>query len=451
MRVALCLSGKYRNALECYPSIKKNIIDIHKPDIFISSWKNPLDVQHAMYDTQFSENDITHTQVVELYNPISFELETYDPNPGGQFSKIIESTDPQSDEERDGCMRLLGQWYKRMRCNKLKQDWERKCGFLYDVVIVCRFDLQFFEPILVNTINPKTIKFASGYDYDGGLGDLFFWGSSSVVDKVCQLFRHIHHYRLNYNKPHHKVGKTLKHNNHIILSYHLSHNNIVLERFDSKIKLRYSFMLNVELEKRWRVFDKDSGYLYDTTLSHTEYIDNFNPIEREFYEDSFYSYFGNGTLWEGFGCQVNDQDVVIDLGAGYGFFSYRVAKKASRVFSLEEDSHLFSCLANNVLDRDNVVPLKISPDIDWIKLFDYLEIDKVDFFRISSRIDALNIIRTIPTPILEKIETIVFESNNEQGCYSLNLEFWMKNHFYNLESGSLRLFNYLKKIKEHDI
>lgn len=142
---------------------------------------------------------------------------------------------------------------------------------------------------------------------------------------------------------------------------------------------------------------------------------------------------------------------MIDLGAGYGFFSYRVAKKASRVFSLEEDSHLFSCLANNVLDRDNVVPLKISPDIDWIKLFDYLEIDKVDFFRISSRIDALNIIRTIPTPILEKIETIVFESNNEQGCYSLNLEFWMKNHFYNLESGSLRLFNYLKKIKEYDL
>lgn len=64
MRVALCLSGKYRNALDCYPSIKKNIIDIHKPDIFISSWKNAKDVQHIMYDTQFAENDITHTQVV---------------------------------------------------------------------------------------------------------------------------------------------------------------------------------------------------------------------------------------------------------------------------------------------------------------------------------------------------------------------------------------------------
>lgn len=332
-----------------------------------------------------------------------------------------------------------------MRCNKLKQDWERKCGFLYDVVIVCRFDLQFFEPILVNTINPKTIKFASGYDWWGGLGDLFFWGSSSVVDKVCQLFHHIHHYRLNYNKPHQDATKTLKFNNHIILSYYLSHNNIVLERFDSKIKLRNSFMLDVVAEKRWRVFDRDSRYLYDTTLSHTEYTDNFNPIEREFYEDRFYTYFGNGTIWEGFGCQVNEQDVVVDLGAGYGFFSHRISEKSSRVYSLEEDPHLFSCLANNVLDRDNIVPLKISPDTDWIKLFDYLKIEKVDFFRISSRIDAINVIKTIPTQILEKIETIVFESSNEQECYSLDIDLWIKNHFYNLESGSLRLFNYLKK------
>jgi len=445
MRVALCLSGKYRNALECFDSIKKNIIDIHRPDIFISSWTNPKDVQHIMYDTQFSENDTNHTQICQMYNPISFELETYDSSIDGYFSRIIESTHPQSDEERDGCMRLLGQWYKRMRCNQLKQEWERKNGFLYDVVIVCRFDLQFFEPILVNTINPKTIKFASGYDWWGGLGDLFFWGSSPIVDKVCELFNHIPYYRLNYNKEHQDASKTLKFNNHIILSYYLSKNNIMLERFDSKIKLRNSFMLNVVAEKRWRVYDNENDYLYNTTLSHTEYIDNFNVVEREFYEDRFYSYFGTGTIWEGWGCQIKEQDIVIDLGAGYGFFSYRVSEKASRVYSLEQDPHLFSCLTNNIIDRENIIPLRYSKNIDWMKLFDFLNIERVNFFRISSLIEPIEVLKTIPVEILDKIETIVFESDNQEACYSLNIGFGIKNYFYNLESGSLRLFNYFKK------
>ena len=40
MKIALCLSGQMRSFRECYENLKKNVIDILHPDIFVYTSKN---------------------------------------------------------------------------------------------------------------------------------------------------------------------------------------------------------------------------------------------------------------------------------------------------------------------------------------------------------------------------------------------------------------------------
>ena len=61
MRVAVLLSGQFRNSYKEYETIKKNLIDKYNADVFI-------------YYTPSAEIDFNPTRLINLYNPKKYIL-----------------------------------------------------------------------------------------------------------------------------------------------------------------------------------------------------------------------------------------------------------------------------------------------------------------------------------------------------------------------------------------
>ena len=76
MRVAVCLSGQPRKAIETYPYIYENIIKTNTADVFIHmNYENGyIEKTHMDKGTCFFQEGFDQ-KVIELYKPISYLVE----------------------------------------------------------------------------------------------------------------------------------------------------------------------------------------------------------------------------------------------------------------------------------------------------------------------------------------------------------------------------------------
>jgi len=177
MRVALLLSGKFRNSFKEHISIKKNLIDKYDVDVFIS------------YGYSSNNIDCVPNDLIELYNPVSFEFFEYPPdiytniNSVSKYEKAIESNTTS----------IYMMWYGIDKVNKLKSLYEIENGFKYDIVIKSRFDIEFKNEILLKNID-DSIFIPIGSDHRGGYNDLFAYGSSNIMNYYCSTYPHLTEY-----------------------------------------------------------------------------------------------------------------------------------------------------------------------------------------------------------------------------------------------------------------
>lgn len=184
MKVCLLLSGQLRNAKEMFPHFKKNLLDIYDVDVYISTWQSEY-IQ----------------EVIDLYNPVSIDIEKYE---AGFEDKWIEETKngnsfevkwieevkntSQRIEKSSNLKSCLSMWYKTMRVNRIKNDYQKLMGIQYDVVIKTRPDIRFDEPVNISKIIPNTLYIPLGWDWFNGINDLMAWGDTDVMNSYCNLF-----------------------------------------------------------------------------------------------------------------------------------------------------------------------------------------------------------------------------------------------------------------------
>jgi hypothetical protein len=169
MRVALLLSGQFRNGKDLIYNLFESIIKQYQPDIFIS----------YNYDTDIEVNlDILN----QLYNPKGIQFDKY-PMLSAYSNNVAAETNPNS---------LVRMLYGIDKANRLKSDYEVANGFKYDFVIRSRFDLEYSHPLELKNFNDITIPI--GWDHRGGYNYTFAYGSSEAMDYYSSVYNNLQTY-----------------------------------------------------------------------------------------------------------------------------------------------------------------------------------------------------------------------------------------------------------------
>jgi hypothetical protein len=199
MRIALCLSGYFcgksgpKAADDGYEYIKKKILDNHHVDVFVHSW----DVEHK-------------DRIAVLYQPKrAVYQEQY------SFEKELKNFDEQwfkKDLPHSSLYRSpfssLSMNYSRKCSLKQKKKYEEQHHFVYDCVVMARFDLgqrgkEHPQPYYVCNINFKP-ELDMNYFYSAfwhqlncGFAEHWMYSSSENMDKLSLLYDRI----LDYYSP----------------------------------------------------------------------------------------------------------------------------------------------------------------------------------------------------------------------------------------------------------
>lgn len=228
MKVALILSGQFRDAKKCYPSIEKNILAPHNPDVFISTWTNPKTITPSAWFGDNFDDDCSLSDIMEMYKPKSIELETFDDEENQPFKEMARHLDSKLEHPLAQTINVSAMFYKRHRANLLRKNFENLNGFKYDIVISSRFDLEFLEDPVVG-LSGDELSIPIGFDWCDGICDLFAIGNSSTMDEYFDLFNMLKTYRLEQN---------VSHTPELIMRHHIEHKGMNLRRYTLKYKLR---------------------------------------------------------------------------------------------------------------------------------------------------------------------------------------------------------------------
>lgn len=178
MRVALCLSGAPRSFKRCVENLRRNFIDLYKPDIFISTWR------FESPDERFPETD-TPDELVELYNPLKFDIEifnarrkaTFETNPFKSFA----------DQQGSTVSRMLPMFYKIYLSDLHRFMYEKENQFTYDVVVRCRSDLLFHSPVQLEKPPANAVCFPEK-NSTSHVNDQFWYCDSETSTQMCSLY-----------------------------------------------------------------------------------------------------------------------------------------------------------------------------------------------------------------------------------------------------------------------
>jgi len=136
-KIAMCISGYLRTFEECYPSIKKNILDGNDIDIFIhtynkignsSGWRDPIDLSEDINMDFLETIPNIKVMVTQDWDNIRYQFE--------KFRSLA------SDVSNINVIATI--FYKIYMCNELRKQYEFENDIKYDLIIRMRGD-QVFE------------------------------------------------------------------------------------------------------------------------------------------------------------------------------------------------------------------------------------------------------------------------------------------------------------------
>ena len=208
MKTALCISGEMRSYRETFGELKKNIIDVLNPDVYIytwdtigGTWKNRCQINK--YNKYFIDDfkvapagEDLKRDLETLYKPKKLVLETFKEE---YKDKIKEVRSPQQllqDADKARWSQYnLPMFYTLYECNEMKKQHEKENDFKYDLVIKARTDIRF--PLIPDSILGH-LKDLWYYPRDHNEGhtvsDKFAFSSSEIMDYYSSVFAKLNEY-----------------------------------------------------------------------------------------------------------------------------------------------------------------------------------------------------------------------------------------------------------------
>ena len=233
MKVALCFSGyigtlggktnkhigEHSNTVLdlSYKHFKEHILDKNDVDIFIHSW-----------EVDEEEN------IKKLYKP---KLSIFE-------NQIVFDTAPHiqtNDEKRKQAH--YSRWYGLKKAVELKREYEIKNDFIYDYVMVSRFDIAWMNDVIFSKFDNKYFWIARamgdkipgkwyGWPYSGlEITDLWFFTNSENMDRFSLLYDNL----FEYTKPKWPTWNGIS--SHFLSVFHL----FQLGLLDDKTKFAFDY------------------------------------------------------------------------------------------------------------------------------------------------------------------------------------------------------------------
>lgn len=169
-KVAVCFSGQFRSFNRCFPSIKRYLLDIYNPDIFIHTWDDNY-IKHL--NNHSKDLDI---KAVKIEKPKTFKI-----------SELHEMRKVSLNRNLQNVFSML---YSIEKSNDLKTQHEVAEGFTYDYVFRLRSDLLFKSTPSLSQSEPDKLN-TPFFGHFAGLNDQFAWGSSKVMNAYCGVYSRI--------------------------------------------------------------------------------------------------------------------------------------------------------------------------------------------------------------------------------------------------------------------
>lgn len=230
MKIALLLPGQFRNVAETYPYTKGRILDRYNPDIFISTWNYSREIKNSLRgETVDLVDSLNQEEVIGIFKPKKVTSQDFtDPYIQQKVLRANLYLEKAPTTGEINGVSVFSMWYKIWDCLNLMLSYEAENGIKYDYVIKSRFDLKFHSNLPLPGIS-SDILIPPGYDWRGGINDLFAFGSRESMIYYCSMFNFMERYISENNIFFH--SETL-------LKHHLTISQYKITRPDIKISLR---------------------------------------------------------------------------------------------------------------------------------------------------------------------------------------------------------------------
>lgn len=187
MKVALCLSGQprfYNSA--SYDSIKKEILDVYHPDVFIHMWfKKNYEYNCAPWSglTNVTIPNTAVDEIIKLYNPKKIKVD--EPK---EFTEFVYD---------DGYLskNIPSMLYSLKQSFYLKEEYQAEKNIKYDWIIRARFDTIISDlPDLITLDNNKFYAPNNRSWNPSAICDSFYFCNNNVASTTFNLFDNIKKY-----------------------------------------------------------------------------------------------------------------------------------------------------------------------------------------------------------------------------------------------------------------
>lgn len=252
MKVALLLSGQFREGADCFPYLKGRILDKYSPDVFISCWNPSEIINYSLQaDTIHLGDTLTIGDVISLYKPKSILSEDFDSDKIMRIAERASHYDlytPMNGEMNP--VSVFCMWYKIGSSLRLMKEYESATGVKYDYIIKARFDVKIHSDI-IPTSDSYSVVIPRGFDWRGGINDVFAHGQRNAMEHYCSLYDSIENYI---------SGSSVFFHPETLLRHHLYSSEFNVERSDLKISLRGKNLWETEVNDN-NEMKKNSRYI----------------------------------------------------------------------------------------------------------------------------------------------------------------------------------------------
>jgi hypothetical protein len=234
MKTALCISGHMRTYKKTFESLKRNVIDILNPDVFIATW-DELGFWGG-YDHQIGfnnkENKININDIQNTFQPKKIKVDKYE-----DFDEMFLNRSKNFESNKIWYNEIwytrpknaISMYHKSNESVLLKQNFEIENDFKYDLVIKTRPDILYHEkiPSIISEYDGSLFYILNKYTHHTGYGDIFFAGNSNTVDSFFNL----------YNDFEILFSKNLKFCPHEYVKHYLEYKSIDFRLFEMNVEL----------------------------------------------------------------------------------------------------------------------------------------------------------------------------------------------------------------------
>jgi hypothetical protein len=200
--------------------------------------------------------------------------------------------------------------------------------------------------------------------------------------------------------------------------------------------------------KEWELYSDTSNYYWRQNLDYVFSLNSCWGHEYLFMESYNWDYSETKCIYEMWDCKIQLDDVVVDLGANVGFFTYLAAKKCKEVIAIEGGYECFSCLVQNTSELQNVKYLNASIlgkskeqthiwspkqnplNVQIEDVFKIFNLEKIDFLKCDIEGGEYDLFQNMDQDILNKINKIALETHDPSRNENFYLPGKIRHSFY---------------------